>query len=148
MPPTHLAGYDASGTFNTAIHSLSGDAKALATMVGKPLPQPPELAPGIKTVGGLVIGQVQAHDVKAASQTIEAILKQVIALLRAPGTRDKLAPVQAEVEGPILQAAATLYLGGVVSYQPILDDLGAPWGSNRPPRRTLRSRPIRGCARG
>ncbi len=123
-----LAGYNAVSNFNSSIDSLATSATNFASAIGKTIVIPTEVKSGVNTIGGFVLGAVQAENVKNASQQIEVVLKQVINVLDDPGTKAKLIPVQKEVEGQISQAADVLYFNGVYSYGPLLDELGSPLG--------------------
>jgi hypothetical protein len=123
-----LASYDASGTFNSSITSLASDTTKFAGALGKPITIPSDVTAGVSSAGGFLIASFQAGGVKDASAKLEVVLKQIIAILDDPGTRSKLIPVQAEVVGYIDQAAVTLLSTQVFSFEPILDELGAPMG--------------------
>ena len=123
-----LASYDASGTFNSSISSLASDTTKFAGAIGKQITIPPNVTSGVSSAGGFLLGSLQATRVKDASAKIEAILKQIIAILGDPSTRSKLILVQGEVSAQIEQAAVTLLDKNVFSFDPILDELGAPMG--------------------
>ncbi len=123
-----LASYDAVGSFNSSVDSLAKDATNLGTAVGKLISIPSDVGSGVKAVGGLIIGGIQAGQVKDASRQIETVLKQVISLLSDPRTRQKLVAAPQLVTGLMDQAAATVFLQGGFTYGPVLDSLGEPLG--------------------
>ena len=123
-----FASYDAAGSFNSSITALATDTQKLAGAVGHPMTIPSDVTSGVSGVGGFFISYFQAREVKAASAKIEALLNQTIALLDNADTRAKLIPAQTELAGTIDQAANTLVLNGVYSFDPVLDQLGAPLG--------------------
>jgi hypothetical protein len=123
-----LASYDAFGNFDSSIGALATNTANFAGAVGKPITIPPDATATVKVAGGLVIGSIQAHEVKSASRKIEGLLTNVIAVLDEPGTKKQLVAIQREVAGQIDQAAAVLFANGISSYAPLLDDLGSSLG--------------------
>ena len=123
-----LAAYDAAGNFNSSIDALAKDTSSLASAVGKAIAIPPEATAGVKVAGGLVLGSIQAREVKKASHRIEALLTNTIAILNLPTTRTQMVGIQKEVIGLTGQAAGVLFDEWLYSYSPLLNDLGAPLG--------------------
>jgi hypothetical protein len=123
-----LASYDAVGNFDSSIEALATNTADFAGAVGKPITIPPDTTATVKVAGGLVLGSIQAHEVKSASRKIEGLLTNVIAALDEPSTKKQLVAIQREVAGQIDQAAAVLFANGISSYAPLLDDLGSPLG--------------------
>jgi hypothetical protein len=123
-----LAGYNASGSFNSSITSLEANTTNFANAIGKPISIPSDIASGVSTAGGLFLGWKQSRDVKQASRQIECNLTNVIAILDDPDARQQLVAIHEEVAGPIDQAALTLINNGVGSYSPLINELGSPLG--------------------
>lgn len=123
-----LATYDAVGNFNTSLNALASDTKKFAGTVGAQINIPSEATSVIRVAGGQAIASAQVSEVKKGSRKIEVILKQVIAVLDAPDTREKLIPAQDHVVGQIDQAAVILFSAGIYSYSPLLNELGKPLG--------------------
>jgi len=123
-----LASYDASGTFNTSISTLSSDANKFLKSVGSGVQIPQDVGGAIKEIGGFAIGSIQASQVEEASEKIETVLKQVIPILKDSKTRELLVLNAQEVTAQINQAAVTAYATGAYSYDSVLDQIGAPLG--------------------
>ncbi|MGA2247253.1 MAG: hypothetical protein ABSH48_19860 [Verrucomicrobiota bacterium] len=123
-----LAAYDAVGNFDSSIDTLATNTASFASAIGKPISIPPDATATVKVAGGLVLGSIQAHEVKSASRKIEILLTNVIAALDDPNTKKQIVCIQGDVAGFIDQAADVLFAEGICSYAPLLDDLGAPLG--------------------
>ena len=123
-----LAGYDASGNFDSSITSLAGDTTNFANGIGKPIAIPADVTSGVKAIGGILIGAEQAGEVKRASRSIECILTNVITMLEDPNTKQQMVAIHEDVTGQIDQAAEVLIYNGIGSYSPLLNELGAPLG--------------------
>jgi hypothetical protein len=121
-----LAAYDAVGTFNTSFSSLAKDSNQFLQSIHSSVQIGPVTSSAVKAGGGIVIGLVQAKEVKDASRAIKVLLQTVIPVFDDPRTRELLILNKEEVTGQIDQAAETLFFTGVYSYSPLLDDLGGP----------------------
>jgi len=121
-----LSSYDASGTFNTSIKSLATDANNFGKSVDPGFSIPSEVANGVGAVGGIIIANWQAQQVKDGSRQIEVVLQTVIATLDKPDTKDLLTMNRRVDEGLIDQAAEEALSANVFSYTPMLDSIGAP----------------------
>ena len=121
-----LASYDAVGTFNTSFATFDQDANKFLQSVKSSFQIPQETASAVRIGGGIVIGFIQAHEIKDASRIIKAKLQIIIPIMDDPNTKKLLLLNKREITGLIDQAAATLFACGVYSYGPLLDDLGAP----------------------
>lgn len=129
-----LAAYDAVGTFNTSFSNLAKDSNQFLQGIHSSVQVGPVTSSAVKAGGGIVIGLVQANEVKDASRTIKVLLQTIIPVFEDPGTRTLLILNKQEVTGQIDQAAQTLFLSGVYSYGPLLDDLGGPMNFKSSPK--------------
>jgi hypothetical protein len=118
-----------SGTTSADISTLATDVNAFAA--GAKAKTPPLSATEsniIATAGGIIIGAVQAGEVKRNSAKIEIQLKQVISMLSEDDMREKVVPAQKLISDIEYATADLLYGSGVYSYTPLLNQLGSPLG--------------------
>jgi len=120
-----LASYDAVGSFNTAFATFNTDANKFLQTVQPTLQIPQEATSAVQVGGGIVIGLIQAHEIKGASRIIKAKLQIIIPILEDQKTRELLILNKKEIAGQVNQAAETLFACGAYSYGPLMDDLGA-----------------------
>jgi len=123
-----LAAYNAVGSFDSSIDTLATNTANFASAIGKPITIPSEATGAVKVAGGMVLSAIQAHEVKDASRKIEILLTMIIAALDDPGTKKQMIVIQGDVAKRIDQAATVLFVNGICSYAPLLDDLGSPLG--------------------
>jgi len=129
-----LAAYDAVGNFNTSFSNLAKDSNQFLQGIHSSVQVGAVTSSAVKAGGGIVIGFVQANEVKDASRHIKVLLQTVIPVFEDPGTRTLLILNKEEVTGQIDQAAQTLFVSGVYSYGPLLDDLGGPMNFRSNPK--------------
>ena len=120
-----LASYDAVGSFNTSFATFYKDSNKFLQSVKTGYQIPQETASAVQAGGGIVIGLIQAHEIKDASRTIRVMLQTIIPIMDDPNTETLLLLNKEVTTGMIDQAAVTLFSCGVYSYGPLLDDLGA-----------------------
>lgn len=121
-----LATYDAVGSFNTSFANLAKDSNQFLQGIHSGVQVGPVTTSAVKAGGGILLGFVQAKDVKDASRSIRLVLQTVIPVLDDQRTRQLLILNKQQVTGQVDQAAETLFFSGVYSYDPLLDALGAP----------------------
>lgn len=121
-----LAGYDASGSFNTAMDKLAADTQSFIAGIDPAIKVPAVVPVAARSFGGIVISSMQADAIVDASAQIEQQLKTLIDVLKEPDTRKLLVLNSAMVQGQLTQAAAEGFASGAYSYAPLLDSLGAP----------------------
>lgn len=121
-----LAGYDASGSFNTAMDKLAADTQSFIAGIDPAIKVPAVVPVAARSFGGIVISSMQADAIVDASAQIEQQLKTLIDVLKERDTRKLLVLNSAMVQGQLTQAAAEGFASGAYSYAPLLDSLGAP----------------------
>lgn len=124
----NLSSYDASGSFNSSLSSLTQAANGACAAFGSPACVPGAAATVGGSLGGFVLQEMQANDVKAGSAAIRVVLQNVITVLDSSTQRDALVLDKQLVNGQLDQASAVLFNSGTFSYDPLIDELGAPLG--------------------
>ncbi len=123
-----LAGFDASGSFSSAIGMLCSSGNALLAALNAMQQIPANACTGLPVGGGLIISAVQAQHVASASDQIEAVLKTLVPVLADPVRRTLIVLNGELVQRQIVSTARELYASGVYTCSPLLDELGAPLG--------------------
>ena len=124
----YLSTLDDTSAFNSGIDSLAASTNAFAQAVHSTVTIPTAVPGVVRTIGGVVITQVQANDVIAASRQIEATLKTIILILDDPKTKPMLVSPLTQYTGQIGQTVQTLWDARVYSVTPIFDQFGSIFG--------------------